>query len=224
MTETEKNVRDKVRELAERYTAQGFQVSAEPAGAAVPFPLGSYRPDLIVQKGDQHLILEVKGPSDRVAVERYRDIAEEVGRHPGWRFLLVTMNDVDSGSLPGAPDGLATHQEVTERVARAERLLDAGDSDASFLLMWSALESMLRHHAERVALPLERLPSRAILKHLYSQGELSMAQFDRAMSAYQLRNHLVHGFQAPRLNDAAHELRSLIKELSDEWAQDAGAD
>ncbi len=223
MTGVERSHHEKIHELAEQYIAQGFQVSIEPATVAVPFDLGNYSPDLIAQKGDQHLIVEVKVSSDRVPVERYRDIVEEVSRHPGWRFLLVTLNDVESRSFPGSPDELASWPEVTERIARAERLLDAGDSDAAFLLMWSALEAMLRRHAESVALPLGRLPSQALLKHLYSQGELSMTQFDRAMAALRLRNLLAHGSPAPQLSDAARDLRSLIKDLLDEWSQDAGA-
>jgi Holliday junction resolvase len=223
MTRMERNTHSKVRELAEQYAAQGFQVSIDPATATVPFDLGNYSPDLIAQKEDQHLIVEVKDSSDRVSVERYRDLAEEIGRHPGWRFLLVTMNDVESRSFPGSPDELASRSEVTERIARAERLLDSGDSDAAFLLMWSALEAMLRRHAESVALPLERLPSLSVLNHLYSQGELSMTQYDRAMAALRLRNLLAHGSPAPQLGDAARDLRSLIKDLLNEWLQDAGA-
>ena len=223
MTGIEVTHHEKVRELAERYKSQGFQVSVGPATVAFPFELGNYRPDLIAQKDDQHFIVEMKDFGDRVPVERYRDLAEEVGRHPGWRFLLVTMNDVESRSLPGSPDELASRQEVTERVARAGRLLDAGDLDAAFLLMWSALEALLRRHAQSVALPLERLPSQALLKHLYSQGELSMAQFDRAMAALQLRNLVSHGSPAPQLGDAARDLYSLIEDLSGEWIEGAGA-
>jgi REase_AHJR-like len=222
MTGMEIRHHEKVRELAEQYEAQGFQVSVEPARGTVPFDLGNYSPALIAQKGDQHLIVEVKPSSDRVSIERFRNIAEEVGQHPGWRFLLVTLNDVESRSLPGAADELASWREAAERVARAERLLDAGDADAAFLLMWSALEAMLRRHAQSVALPLERLPSQALIKHLYSQGELSMTQYDRAMTALRLRNLLAHGSPATQLGDAASDLRSLIKELSGEWSQDAG--
>jgi hypothetical protein len=220
MTATEQQIRDKVRELAEQYAAQGYRVSVEPAAEAIPFDLGNYQPDLIVEKDDRHFFVEVTGPGDRVAVERYRDLAEEVGRHEGWRFLLVTMNDVESRSLPGTADELATSREVSERVARADRLLNEGDFDAAILLMGSALEAMLRHHAESVALPLERLPTRSILNHLYSQGELSMTQFDRAMAADRLRNRLAHGFQATQLDKAARDLRSLIDELSIEWSHD----
>jgi hypothetical protein len=213
---------EKVRELAEQYEAQGFQVSVEPAKADLPFDLGNYSPDLIAQKEDQHLVVEVKSSSNDVPVERFRNIAEEVGQHPGWRFLLVTLNDVESRSLPGAADELASWQEAAERVVRAERLLDAGDADAAFLLMWSALEAMLRRHAQSVALPLERLPSQALIKHLYSQGELSMTQYDRVMTALRLRNLLAHGSPAPQLGEAASDLRSLIRELSGEWSQDQG--
>lgn len=223
MTEMELRHHEKVRELADRYASQGFQVAVEPAGATLPFDLGDYHPDLIAQKDDQHLIVEVKETSDRISVDRYRDLAEEVGRHPGWRFLLVTTNDVESRSLPGAPDELASWPEVIERFTRAERLLDAGDSDAAYLLMWSALEAMLRRHAESVALPLERFHIQALIKHIYSQGELSIPQFDRAMAALKLRNLLIHGSPAPELADAARDLRSLIKELSDEWSLDADA-
>jgi hypothetical protein len=207
----------KVRELADRYEAEGFRVIVEPGSEVLPFELGNYHPDLVAQKQDEHVIVEVKEEGDPVSVERFRDIAEEIRRHPGWRFLLVTTNDLESGSLGGMIGELSSWQEATERVARAERLLDQGNSDAAFFLIWSAFEAILRRHAESVALPIDRLPTLALLKHLYSQGELSIPQYDRAMAARQLRNRLAHGFEVDQLGAAAEDLRSLVNELLNDW-------
>jgi hypothetical protein len=73
--------------------------------------------------------------------------------------------------------------------------------------------------ASREGLPLERVPSSALLKELFSLGLLSRNGLDIALRAFSVRNSLVHGFEAPRLDTIFEELALLAQELLKEFDQ-----
>ena len=207
----------KVAELTRSYEAQGYAVKTEPAASDIPFDLGGYRPDLLVEKEGQHLIVEVKKAGVPLSVDRLQILASTIRQHAGWRFLVVP----DDEEFPGQPFSnageLVSWQAVTERAKRAGHLLNLGETDAAFLMLWSTLEAMLRRHAEQIALPIERLPTATVLNYLYSQGELSYEQFQQALAAMKVRNRLVHGFEATEATQEARPLHTLVEALLQEW-------
>jgi hypothetical protein len=202
--------------LAAEYAQRGFNVLVEPERDAVPFDLGEYRLSLLGEKGDEHHILEVKTPATHFSVDRLQELAEEVARHPNWRFFLVTANDLLPGEFP-ASALLLSAEQLEERFEKAGRLLELGDSEAALLALWAVLEGMLRLQAERASLPIERLPSPALIDYLYSHGEISMEQFDEVLLLLDLRNRVAHGFTTPDAGSGATRLQSLIVGLVDEW-------
>lgn len=207
----------KVAELTRSYEAQGYAVKTAPAASDIPFDLGGYRPDLLVEKEGQHLIVEVKKAGVPLSVDRLQTLAITIRQHAGWRFLLVTA-DEEGPSQPFSNAGeLVSWEAATERTKRAGHLLNLGETDAAFLMLWSALEALLRRHAEQIALPIERLPTAAVLNYLYSQGELSYEQFQQALAAMKVRNRLVHGFEAAEATQEARPLHTLVEALLQEW-------
>jgi hypothetical protein len=206
----------RISELAAEYAQRGFHVLADPGPDAVPFDLGGYRPSLLASKGDEHHIVEVKTPGTHFTVDRLQELSEEVSRHPNWRFFLVTADDLAPGEFP-ASAVLLSWEQLEERFQKAGRLLELGGSEAALLALWAVLEGMLRLQAERASLPIERLPSSALINHLYSHGELSMDQFDEALLLLDLRNRVTHGFATPDVDKAANRLQSLIVGLLAEW-------
>ena len=217
------SVAQKIHELTRSYTEQGFAVKAEPETRDFPFDLGGYVPDLLVEKGDQHLLVEVKRAGIPLSADRLQALAATIRQHAGWHFLLVTADDVAAGLLPDSGGELVSGQALTERAHRAEHLLSLGETDAAFLMLWSALEALLRQHATQVALPIERLPTAALLDYLYSQGELTFEQFEQAQAALQVRNRLVHGYEATETSRETRPLHTLVADLLQEWQQTRNA-
>jgi len=83
--------RNRLQGIAEKYKSQGFEVVIEPSKFLLPFDLGNYCPDLMARKGsDEGYIIEIKNSIAKISVDRYREIAEIVAQHHGWRFLLIT--------------------------------------------------------------------------------------------------------------------------------------
>ena len=204
--------------VAEKYQQQGFSVTKNPACSGLPFDLGGYRPDLIVQKDpDQNYIIEIKNSSRQISVDRFRAIAENVQSHPGWRFLLVTSDD----DLPiGCDRDLLHYDEALLRADQAEALIASGAAEAAFLFLWSTLEGMMRRRSIESAIPIDRLMPLAMTSHLYSQGELSRLQFHRIKDLISSRNRAAHGYHDPQLEDGANKLLALVRELANEWQQD----
>lgn len=162
-----KNLDDeKLNSLASTYVRDGFDVLIEPSPHQLPFDLGGYCPDLIAVKGETHLMIEVKPSASRVSVDRLQSLAQEIAQHAGWRFLLVTLDDVDAKTIPTTEGELPTWRELGDKVKRVDSLLDEGAFEPALLYLWSIFEAALRKRAIFQNIPVERLPAGMLLKHM----------------------------------------------------------
>jgi REase_AHJR-like len=206
-----------VSKIAQKYQQDGYAVVFAPKPNELPFDLGLYKPDLLVKKSDKEgYIVEVKNSVNRIPVDRYREIAETVSQHHGWRFLLITDEDTVQANQ-NKKDDLLSWEQIVHRKEQGERLLTLGEVEGAFSSLWGALEALLRNQAEKLSIPIERFPTLSLIKHLYSQGELSIEQYDTTMALFSVRNQFVHGYQTPGLADATRQLADLVHELLDLW-------
>jgi REase_AHJR-like len=199
-----------IAKVAQDYRRRGYDVEVEPRGPGLPEFLGGFQPDLIARSPTESVIVEVKVGTRTSVAERLREIVERVNRQPGWRFSLVFVS-------PDQPDYVSDAQAaplslLEERVQNAEAALRSGQSEAAFLLLFSALEGLLRFLGHRAQLPLESLPSSALIRELYSAGEITREQFERLMRLLPVRNRLVHGFGSQEHLDV-EQLRLLVQAL-----------
>jgi Holliday junction resolvase len=215
---------EKVKSLAQKYESQGFRVFFKPKTDKLPFDLGNYQPDIIAIKDDSGLVIEVKTNLSRVSVDRLQALAEEVSKHQGWRFLLVTLEDIEAKSLPGISEQLPSWQDLADRFHEAHRLIENDEIEqafkAAFLLLWSTFEGALRKRAVDVSIPIERFPIIGLLKHMYSLGELSISQFDFAQFCFEAWNSLAHGYIQSPYSGNVLEFDTLVSELLTEWTPD----
>jgi hypothetical protein len=218
MINNTKNLHDeKIKSLAEKYESQGFRVLLKPKTDKFPFDLGNYQPEMIAIKDGSGLVIEVKTNLSRVSVDRLQALSEEVSKHRGWRFLLVTLEDIEAKSLPGTSEELPSWQELTDRFIQAHKLIENDENEPAFLFMWSIFEGVLRRRAIDVSIPIERFPFIGLLKHLYSLGELSISQFDLAQACFEVRNRLAHGYIENLNLPVVHNFDNLVRELLAEW-------
>jgi len=199
-----------IAKVAEDYRRRGYVVTVEPRGSDLPEFLRDFQPDLIARGPAESVVVEVKLSTRTSAAERLRDIAEKVSRQPGWRFSLVFFN-------PEHPDEISEAQAaplslVEERARNATALFQAGQTEAAFLLFWSALEGVLRALADRAQLPLASLPTSTLIRELYSAGEISRDQFESLLSLLPARNRLVHGLESAQGVDV-DQLHLLVQAL-----------
>jgi hypothetical protein len=215
---TQEMYRRKLQEIANDYETRGYRVLIEPAPTELPPFLANFHPDIVAYGPADSVIVEVKVGTRTAASERYRELAETIQQHPGWRFSLVVV-DPRSDDVAPSTRQLLDREKIVERLKEAEELLKRGVKEAAFVLLWASIEALLRHIASREGLPLERIPSSALLKDLFSLGLLSRNGLDIALRAFSVRNSLVHGFEAPELDAILGELTILAQELLAEFDQ-----
>lgn len=215
-----KTTHDELRSrVVRKYQQDGYQVFVEPRIPELPFDLGHYRPDLLAMKSENDgYIIEIKSKSAYTSVDRYREIAETVSQHDGWRFVLITGDDVSQTmSEQKLSRELLSWDEIMRRKERGEKLIELGEFEGAFLVLWGALEASMRRQAEAITLPIEHFPSLSLIKHLYSQGELSIDQFDKTMKLCATRNQVAHGFQTEDLDSLIVEMKGLVSEIVELW-------
>lgn len=220
-TDSRSTAREKGLELetqvAERYRSQGFEVFINPSKSEIPFDLGNYLPDVVAKKSaDESYIIEVKTSVSQITIDRYREISEIVAQNNGWRFLLITGEDVSLGNTKGN-DQLMTWEQILQRQEQAQRFLISGEVEVAFFYSWGVLEAAMRQAAKSAAIPVENLPASSLINHLYSQGEISMKQFDQAQVIQEVHNGIAHGYQTPNLLEPTKQLQKLVNELISMW-------
>jgi hypothetical protein len=211
----------RLQEIAESYGAAGYDVIVNPAPDQLPFSVSDYQPDLVAKKGDHGFLVGLRSSAARISVDRLHEVAKEVADHSGWRFLLVTPEDVGGATFPGIDSVQATWPDVAAGVDEAERLRNTGQDVAAYLILWIAFERMLRLRAEDTDAPIERLSPSILIRHLYSNGELTIDQFDTAITCQNMRNLVVHGMSGSDLEDPLQRLGQLVRELMTAWRPSA---
>ncbi len=205
--------------VAQKYEKDGYKVFIEPPEPNLPFDLGSYRPDILALKSENDgYIIEIKSKTTHVSVDQFRELAETISQHNGWHFMLITGDDIDSNEPEQKSEKpLLSWEQILARKKRGGELLDLGETEGAYLTFWGIIEAMMRKRAEQVSIPIERFPTLSLIKHLYSQGELSIEQFDKLLELLKIRNQFVHGFQSQNLDQAAIDLQVIVTELLESW-------
>ena len=210
----EQKIQSTVQELIDN----GYKVSIEPSRSDLPFELGGYHPDLIATKGDEGIILEVKTTSNRLSVDRFQAIAEQIATHNGWRFLLITLDDTSESILPSGEKDLPSWEELKTRLSNLDTLIQASLFEPSILFSSSILEAVLRKRAINQNLPIWRLPEKNLLNYIFSSGEISMSDFDIFKSCLDLRNKVAHGLATSIDPNLLSSAIASIKKLVAQWS------
>jgi uncharacterized protein YutE (UPF0331/DUF86 family) len=185
---------NELRKVAKRYQDEGYEVVVRPKGDAVPSFAAGYEPDLIARNGSENVVAEVKQNRAMISSDpKITRLAEVTNAQPGWRFDLVILESESPLERVRRSSQEPTHQQIEERLARAERIADSGEFESAFVVGWACLEAAMRWLASEAKLYGRPLPIE-LLEALYSNGLVTSEEFDTLRSAYDLRTQLVHGF------------------------------
>jgi len=143
----------------------------------------------------------------------YRERGHDVAVRPRGPELPDFLVRFQPDLMAAEPLPLAELQGLAQD---GDRLLREGERKAAFLLLWSALEGSLRLLGRRAQLPLENLPSSALIRELYSAGEISRDQFETLMRLLPVRNHLAHGPHRRPDEITVEPLQGLVRALLEE--------
>jgi hypothetical protein len=213
-TTTTKLEREKLLQIAEEYRSKGYEISFHPNLEDLPNFLQNYRPDMIVRRADENVIVEVKSRCslNSFSGEYLQNLAKSVQQHPGWRFELVITNPEEAGYSPQAESSFQ-RSEIETRLQVA-RQLASQYPESAILYSWSLVEATLRLVAEREGISLQKLDPLYLVKQLVTEGVISHPEYHLLMDGISLRNTIVHGFKTSQTTpEFAYQLINVAEEL-----------
>jgi uncharacterized protein YutE (UPF0331/DUF86 family) len=213
-TPTENTERERLLKLAEEYRDQGYDILFHPNPEDLPDFLRNYRPDMIVSREDEVVVIEVKSRSslNSSSTQYLQSLAQAVEQHPGWRFELVMTNPGEAAYSTRA-EGSLQEQEIQSRLAVVSQLSE-NYPESAILYSWSLVEATLRLVADKERLSLRRFDSLYLVKRLATEGVISQSEYQLLMNSLSLRNAVAHGFKTAQITqDSVFELIEFIEQL-----------
>jgi hypothetical protein len=210
----------RIQSTAQELLANGYKVSIEPLVSDLPFQLGRYRPNLIATKDAEGIVLEIQTTLNRLSVDRFQDISERVATHHGWKFLLITLDDTSDKILPSSGNELPSWKDLNTRLVTLNMLIQDSLFEPAILFLWSIIEAALRKRAIAQNLPISRFPTKQLLNHTFSSGEISISEFDLFTTSLDIKDKISHGIVTPidpqMLRSANSSIQILVKAWSEE--------
>lgn len=206
--------RERLLKLAEEYREKGYEVFFHPNSEELPDFLNKYRPDMIVRRGEENVVIEVKSRSslNSSSNQYLGNLAQAVEKHPGWRFELVMTNPEDIMYSLKAEGSLQEHE--IESQLQVARQLTMQHPESAILYSWSLVEATLRLIAQKEELSLQRFDPLYLVKQLAIEGVISKSQYQLLMNSLFLRNAIAHGFKTTQLTqNSVSELIELTEQL-----------
>ncbi|MCF2150704.1 hypothetical protein IQ276_030635 [Desmonostoc muscorum LEGE 12446] len=212
-TSTANLERERLLKLAEEYRQKGYEVFFHPSPDDLPDFLKNYRPNMIVRRGEENVVIEVKSRSSLNSSNQYlRNLAQAVEKHPGWRFEFVMTNPEDIMYSLKAEGSL--QEDEIESQLQVVRQLTTQHPESAILYSWSLVEATLRLIAQKEELSLERFDPLYLVKQLAIEGVISKSEYQLLMNALLLRNSIAHGFKTTELTqNTVCELIELTEQL-----------
>ena len=179
-----------IQKTAEEYRSNGYDVQLE---ASLDF-FPDFRADLMVRKGDEVKVIEVKSRPSLVADPRVSELARLIESKPGWSFELILVGEPEKMDSPVGALTLEG-EGILRRLEQAERSLGAGMPEAAFVLAWSACEAASRELIAAEGISDRRITSpRFVLDQAVFLGVISREEYDNLVDMLKYRNAIVHGF------------------------------
>ncbi len=212
--------RQRVQDLAKEYRSKGYEVIEQPLLEQLPDFLSDYRPDLLIRRGTEAIVVEVKSRSSLTKSPQIRDLARVLQTKPGWKFELVMVGEEEDLNTPEGSHPFA-REDAHHRLEAVEKLLEAGSSEAALLLGWGAVEATVRLLAVDEGVELDRLAPSYLLKQAATNGVISREDYNFLMRVMKYRNALAHGFKTVDFDSTI--VRDLIKMTKNLLEEKTGA-
>ena len=187
------------KQTAEEYRSRGYEVVLE---APLEF-LPGFTADLLVRKGDEVKVIEVKSRPSLADDPRIGELVRRIESMPGWTFELLLVSVPEKLDSPAGARSFG-NENIAHRFEEAERALEAGLPEAAFLLAWSAHEAAIRVvFAEQGITESGITGPHFVLNQAVIHGVISRQEYKTLKEMLKYRNAIVHGFS---LSDFRAEL------------------
>ena len=118
--------REAIKQYADWYSQQGYQVSVEPSPRELPEFLRMLAPDMIARRDGENIVVEIK-TSSPASFEQVQRLARALEHRAGWRLQVVYADLADPEWAP--PSELPDISELLTRLTSVGSA-DEGDHGA----------------------------------------------------------------------------------------------
>lgn len=197
---------------AAEYRSRGYEVEEDCPLEFLP----GYRADLVVRKGEETRVIEVKTRTSLAKSPGMTELAEILYEKPGWSYDLLLVGEPEKLDSPEDARSFAA-EEIRQRIAEAEKALGHGLGEAAFLLVWSAFEAATRELITAEGVSIERVTqSGYVLDQAVYHGVISRDDYDYLADMRRYRNAIAHGFDVNGFSDEkVTELLRFVMQLLD---------
>ena len=201
-----------VEKKAAEYRSRGYEVEEN---CQLDF-LPGYRADLVVRKGEETRVIEVKARTSLARSSRMTELADILYEKPGWSYDLLLVGEPEKLESPEGAKPFA-EEEIRRRLAEAAVVLEKGSGEAAYLLVWSACEAAIRNLNETAEISITRVTTASyVLDMAVMHGIISREDNDYLTDMMKYRNAIAHGFDVNGFSDEkVTELIEVVVRLLD---------
>lgn len=190
----EKNFLEK---KAAEYLSRGYEVERDCPLEFLP----GFNADLVVRKGGEVRVIEVKSRTSLAATPILNELAEILYDKPGWSYDLLLVGEPEKLESPAGAEPF-DEKDIRKRLAEAETVHKLGSDEAAFLLAWSACEAATRNLIEKEGISITRVTTTAyVLDTAVMHGIISRKVYDHLTDMMKYRNAIAHGFDVNGFSD-----------------------
>jgi hypothetical protein len=202
------NEQEFTRRLAKEFLDEGFQ-QLDPQLLRNELPAG-YVPDLVLKRGDEILVVEIKSREEHRNIEQVRGLKQMVESNPNWKFKLYVVPS--NARIPVLQDNL---EDIEKLLSRSKQLNRSGEFEAASVMLWMAVEVALRTLlTNRQSRPNPGVSGMSMARSLLDLGELGKDEIELIDEAWRTRNLSVHGFRLRPRGPLTPELLALAQSLA----------
>lgn len=214
--------REKIIEVTNKYIAEGYEVIDELPGYEGARGAGQLKPDLIVRKGDEVIVIEVKSAhSVRESKNSIAQLANYAKNTRGVRFDLVLTNPKPSSIQVLQAELKILREGVLSDVKDA---VERNNPELSLVLSFRLIEGLFARLAtsQGIYVPSGRWNLDYLLDKLTSEGIISEAVADLVQDVIRKRNAIFHGTSEERTRITKEESLAIYRKLSNLMRQWGG--
>ena len=198
---------------AQEYRSKGYDVSTEVLLDFFP----NFQADLVVRKGGESKVIEVKSRSSLAADRRISELANIIDSKPDWTFELILVSEPESRDAPAGARSFES-ESILQRIEQAEKALQSDIPEAAFMLAWSACEAAIRALVSNEGVSRPGITSASyVLDQARYLGVISGDEYLKLTDLHKYRNAIAHGFSHDDLGiEMVLELIETARRLTNE--------
>ena len=178
--------RREILSTARRYRRDGYKVSGPDKSAGRPSFLGDVVPDLIAERDDDKVVIQVKRATMVPGSNDIVELAERVAAQPGWRFELIAVRSPVKIAMP----------DLTSGGDDVGRLLDNGFPKPAFVMVCAMIENMVAFASVRRS-ESPNLALRTLVRDMVVHGIIDEDMKRDIDNAIATRDAILRGADAP---------------------------